>query len=60
METSRKTQIPLIAFLGLVVSFGLPASGQEKDLGIDPQILQQLHSIGKEFDDAFLSAANLP
>jgi ketosteroid isomerase-like protein len=54
METSRKTKIQLTALLGLVVSFGLPASGQRKDPGIDPQIVQQLHSIGKDLDDAFL------
>lgn len=54
METLRKTKIRLTAFLGLLVSFALPASGQEKDPGSGLQILQQLHSIGKEFDDAFL------
>ena len=47
-------KIPRIALLVLVISFGLPASGQEKDLSIDPQIVQQLRTIGKEFDDAFL------
>jgi uncharacterized protein (TIGR02246 family) len=47
-------KIPRIALLGLVISFGLPVSGQEKDLGVDPQIVQQLRTIGKEFDDAFL------
>jgi uncharacterized protein (TIGR02246 family) len=47
-------KISLIAVVGLVISLGLPASGQEKDLGVDPQIVQQLHTIGKEFDDAFL------
>lgn len=47
-------KIPRIALLVLVISFGLPVSGQEKDLSIDPQIVQQLRTIGKEFDDAFL------
>jgi uncharacterized protein (TIGR02246 family) len=47
-------KISLIGLIGLVISFGLPVSGQEKDLGVDPQIVQQLHTVSKEFDDAFL------
>jgi ketosteroid isomerase-like protein len=42
-----------IALAGLAISFALPAFGQEKDVTIDPQIVQQLHAIGKKSDEAF-------
>jgi ketosteroid isomerase-like protein len=45
----------LVVLAGLAISFALPAFGQEKDAAIDPQIVQQLHAIGKKFDEAFLS-----
>src|SRR5215469_35415 len=44
----------LLAIAGLAISFALPAFGQEKETAVDPQVVQQLHSIGKESDEAFL------
>ena len=44
----------LSALARLAISFALPAFGQEKDAAVDPQIVQQLHAIGKKSDEAFL------
>jgi ketosteroid isomerase-like protein len=44
----------LLALAGLAISCALPAVGQEKDTAVDPQVVQQVHAIGKESDDAFL------
>jgi uncharacterized protein (TIGR02246 family) len=44
--------IPTLA--GLAISFALPTFAQEKDAAVDPQIVQQLHAIGKKSDEAFL------
>jgi ketosteroid isomerase-like protein len=44
----------LLTLAGLAISFALPAFGQEKDAAVDPQIVQELHAIGKKSDEAFL------
>jgi uncharacterized protein (TIGR02246 family) len=38
----------------LAISFAFPTFAQEKDAAVDPQIVQQLHAIGKKSDEAFL------
>ena len=43
----------VVALLGLSVSFALPASAQQTNT-LDPQIVQQVHAIGKQSDEAFL------
>ena len=43
-----------IVLAGLAISFALPTFAQEKDAAVDPQIVQQLHAIGKKSDEAFL------
>ena len=44
----------LFTLAGLAIGFALPAFGQERDAAVDPQIVQQLHAIGKKSDEAFL------
>ena len=44
----------LLTLAGLAISFALSAFGQEKDAAVDPQIVQELHAIGKKSDEAFL------
>ena len=44
----------LLTLAGLAIGFALPAFGQERDAAVDPQIVQQLHAIGKKSDEAFL------
>jgi ketosteroid isomerase-like protein len=43
-----------IVLVGLAISFALPTFAQEKGTAVDPQIVQQLHAIGKKSDEAFL------
>ena len=38
----------LLILAGLAISFALPAFCQERDAAVDPQIVQQLHAIGKK------------
>jgi hypothetical protein len=44
----------MLTLAGLAISFALPTFAQEKDAAVDPQIVQQLHAIGKKSDKAFL------
>ena len=44
----------ILTIAGLAISFALPTFAQEKDAAVDPQIVQQLHAIGKKSDEAFL------
>jgi uncharacterized protein (TIGR02246 family) len=44
----------LLAIVGLAISFALPALAQQKDTITDPQIIEQLHAIGKKTDEAML------
>jgi uncharacterized protein (TIGR02246 family) len=44
----------LLALVGLAISFALPALAQQKDTITDPQIIEQLHAIGKKTDEAML------
>jgi hypothetical protein len=37
----------LIALAGLVIGFTVPTFAQQKDTITDPQIIEQLHAIGK-------------
>src|SRR5690242_10804228 len=42
-----------VVLVGLAISFALPSVAQQKET-VDPQIVQQLHAIAKNFDEAFL------
>jgi uncharacterized protein (TIGR02246 family) len=44
----------LLALVGLAISFALPSFAQQKDAITDPQIIEQLHAIGKKTDEAML------
>ena len=44
----------LLALAWLAISFASPIFAQQKDAPVDPQIVQQLHAIGKKSDEAFL------
>jgi uncharacterized protein (TIGR02246 family) len=44
----------LLALAALTMGCTVPALAQEKDTVVDPQIVQQLHAIGKKSDEAFL------
>ena len=44
----------LFTLAGSAINFALLAFGQQKDVAVDPQIVQQLHAIGKKSDAAFL------
>jgi ketosteroid isomerase-like protein len=41
----------LLAFVGLAISFALPAFAQQKDT-VDPQIIEQLNVLSKKTDEA--------
>ena len=43
-----------MTLVGLVIIFALPAFAQQKDTITDPQIIEQLHAIGKKTDEAML------
>jgi hypothetical protein len=43
----------VVALVGLSISFALPTSAQQTNTP-DPQIVQQVHAIGKQSDKAFL------
>jgi len=42
-----------VVLVGLAISFALPTVAQQKET-VDPQIVQQLHAIAKNSDEAFL------
>jgi ketosteroid isomerase-like protein len=44
----------LLALAVSAIRLASPAFGQEKDTPVDPQVVQQLHTIGKKSDEAFL------
>jgi len=48
----------ILTLAGLAISFALPSFAQEKGAAVDPQIVQQLHAIGKKSDEAFLKGDN--
>jgi uncharacterized protein (TIGR02246 family) len=45
----------VVAVVGLAISFALPTFAQQANTR-DPQIVQQLHAIGKKSDEAFLKS----
>src|SRR6516225_10251226 len=44
----------ILTIAGLAISFALATFAQEKDAAVDPQVVQQLHAMGKKSDEAFL------
>ena len=44
----------LLALVGLATGFALPIFAQQNDTITDPQIIEQLHAIGKKTDEAML------
>ena len=53
MNSTMKMPI-LITIAGLAIGFAVPAPAQQKDTITDPQIIEQLHAIGKKTDEAML------
>jgi uncharacterized protein (TIGR02246 family) len=43
--------LPLLAFVGLAISFAMPSFGQEKDT-VDPKIAEQVRALAAKYDEA--------